>query len=164
MSYRTSRRSAHINRSKSLSESYDKMRPGRGAMRTIWDRWATRDKSITTLAQRDREEFQEYYNANYHDTPSGSETRGLSDEIHRLMHDLDHTVDRIARGEFTQIEVMQTFGHAIAMDQHLIRIYLEAHWRHHQILDQPLKDRFWKNVPTIVENAASWKENSEKTT
>jgi len=133
-------------------------------MRTVWDRWGDDAKTVEILTERDREQFQDYYNATFHNALPGSEPRGLSDEIHRLMHELDRVVDRVARGEFTQTEVMRTFGHAIAMDQHLIRIYLEAHWRYHKEYDKPSGSRFWSNVPTIVNDAVSWKAKSENKT
>lgn len=163
-SHRAAKLSINLERSKSLSEIYDKMRPGRQAMRTIWATWATPGKTVSTLSQRDCEKFQDYYNANFHNAPSDSEPRSLSDEIHLFMHELDRVVDRTARGEFTRSEVMRTFGHAIAMDRHLIHAYLEAHWREHEELEKPLKSRFWNNVSAIVDDAQSWTVNSQITT
>jgi hypothetical protein len=133
-------------------------------MQTIWKRGPTRDKTLKTITQSERKQFQDYYNTTFHHARAGSEQRGLSDEIHLLMHELDRIVDRIERGEFTQTEVMRSIGHGIAMDQHLIRLYLDAHWDAHKEGDKALRDRFWSNVPTIVDQAASWKARSEKAT
>lgn len=163
-SIRSARLSASLTRSKALSEIRDKMLPGRQAMCTIWERWPDRTGAPSTLTKTDREQFQDYYNATFHNAPSDSAPRALSDEINRLMHELDRVADRLARGEFTQAEVMRIFGHALAMDQHLIRIYLEAHWRDHEEHEKPRESRFWGSVPTIVNDAVSWKANSEKNT
>ena len=62
------------------------------------------------------------------------------------------------KGDFSLDRVLHTFGHAIAMDQHWLTLYLEAHWRHHGQLDKPAPTRFWHHVPTIVDTAVDWAE------
>lgn len=154
-SHRAAALTASLSRSAALSEIYDRMRPGRQAMHAIWDGWAKKNSDLHS--QVDREQFIAYYNDGFHNAAAGSPERELSNEIHTLMHELDRVVDRIKAGEFTEDQVLRSFGHAIAMDKELLLVYLDAHWKDHDELEKPLNDRFWSNVPSIAEDAVNWK-------
>jgi hypothetical protein len=163
LSYRTAAVTTKLNRSNTLSELYDKMRPGRRAMLTIWSRWATPDQKVSALTPNDRERFQDYYNSQFHNA-SDSEDRELSNGIHAYLHELHHVWDRINNGEFTRDDVMRKFGDGIFMDKQLIDVYLDAHWRDHGELEKAPRDRFWHNVPDIVNAVESWKASSPEIT
>jgi hypothetical protein len=153
-SHRAAKLKASFEREVALSQIHEKMRPGRRAMRKIWEDWSPLDEDIHSYS--DKKRFQEYYNGEFHKASSDPEKRRLSDEIHTLMHELNRVVDRMKRGEFTRYQVMEELGEDISMDRDYIRMYLEAHWLWHEEHQKPLERRFWSNVPAIVNDAESW--------
>lgn len=162
-SYRTAALTTKLDRSNTLSEMYDKMRPGRQAMRTIWSSWAKPDQKVSALTPNDRERFQDYYNSGFHNA-SDSEHRELRNHIHAYLHELHHVWDRINNGEFTRDDVMRKFGDGIFMNKQLIDVYLDAHWRDHGELEKAPRNRFWSNVPDIVDVVESWKASATEIT
>ena len=153
-SHRAAKLSRNLDRSTTLSEIYERIRPGRLAMQAIWDRWEEHKKNLASAA--DCEKFATYYNAGFHNAVVFSKERDLSNQIHLFMHELHLLADRIVRDEFDSEQVLQHFGHAIAMDRQLIMMFLNAHWEDHGELEKPLKARFYRNVPGLIEDAVKW--------
>ncbi len=154
-SYRSAQRSAGLERANTLVQIYDRMRPGREAMAVIWRRWAPEGRKAAHLTPAERKEFEDYYNAHFHNASDPADKR-LSDDIHTLLHELHHVYERTEKGDFSLDRVLGTFGHAVAMDQHWLSLYLEAHWRDHGELAKSRETRFWNKVPAMLDAAADW--------
>ena len=113
-SYRATQRSAGLERSNTLVQIYDRMRPGREAMATIWHRWAPGGRKAAHLTPAERKEFEDFYNKNFHNAEDAADKR-LSNDIHTLLHELHHVYERMLKGDFSLdlVEVLHEVGRSI---------------------------------------------------
>ncbi len=106
-----------------------------------------------------KKEFMQYYNENYHEKEWKTDEKKMSKNIHMYLHELDYTWKRIEKyKEFKKTDVMEQLGEGIEMDKELIMIYLVAHWIEHYGEEyNEIENKFWKDVPNIVNAASEWK-------
>jgi hypothetical protein len=163
-SKRTSKKTLLMETSNNLMKIHCEIKTGRKVMSDIYELWLktlkinlSPESLLEEGYEKEKESFCNFYLKNYHDHPIDSKNRILSDYVHTYFRQLHHLWDRIKREEFTKSEIAQRFRKDIIMDYALLKIYLEAHWIAHDEFKKKEEDRFWNNVPKMIDNIKQWK-------